>query len=821
MRNLRRLLALLLCLPVCAGTCCAAPVELVDPLSAPPERGFISRVQAEFWEEALISGNGTIGALVMGRPENETITFSHERLFMPWHPSQPIVDMAPRLPEIRRLINDRQYRKAAEFVSEVAKLQGYDDMRWTDPLTPAFDLALDMRRNGEVRKYLRSVNFASGVAAVRWEDDRGVFIRRLFVSRADNLAAILIQADQPGAVACRVALQPTASDGPTEDEEDESYVTGITNVSTAAKDSALTYSCRFARKRADSSVGYEGVALVSAIGGTIRDGDREVVVDGADEVVILISLDVLTTDSSRLAEQTKRLRNLKVNFDELLDRHRAIHGALFKRVRFDLGGGTDRSLPSERLLEKSSFGNLNPALLEKLFDASRYAILSSSGELPPTLQGIWSGNWSPPWQSDFTQNGNVPSAISAMLMSNLPECMESYLTYMESLVPHFRENARKLYGCRGIMVPSRTSSHGYNIHFDDEYCHLFWTPGAAWASHFFYDYYLHTGDRNFLRDRALPFMKEAALFFEDFLFEGPDGYFVFNPSYSPENTPANSDSQACINATMDIALVKELLRNLIAACDELDCDHESAAKWKLMLEKMPPYRINEDGTLAEWTTDKLRDNHQHRHISHLCALFDGLPAEVADSPELRDAFKAVIENRMQPRRQNGGGIMSFGLVQLGQTAATLGEAELAYETVDMLANVYWRPNLVSTHNPDEIFNVDVCGGLPAIIIKMLVSSMPGRIELLPALPHQWPAGSIEGLLCRGQVSIEQLAWSGEEVRVRLRSPIDQTVEVRLRGGFNSFAIEGDSATINRVPGRVDAVQVGLPGAKSLELRFAR
>jgi hypothetical protein len=110
-------------------------------------------------------------------------------------------------------------------------------------------------------------------------------------------------------------------------------------------------------------------------------------------------------------------------------------------------------------------------------------------------------------------------------------------------------------------MPSRTSSHGYNICFDEEYMHLFWTSGAAWASHFFYDYYLYTGDNEFLKNRALPFMKEAALFFEDFLYEGPDGRYIFNPSYSPENTPSNTDSQACINATMDIALVRELLTN--------------------------------------------------------------------------------------------------------------------------------------------------------------------------------------------------------------------------------------------------------------------
>jgi hypothetical protein len=520
----------------------------------------------------------------------------------------------------------------------------------------------------------------------------------------------------------------------------------------------------------------------------------------------------------------KRLLGLDADFDELLGRHAAIHGKIFGRTRLDLGGGDDHKLSSEELLKKSRLGKLNRALLEKEFDAARYAILSSTGELPPTLQGVWTGTWTPPWQSDYTQNGNVPSAIASMLMANMPECMEAYLNYIESMVPHFRENARKLYGCRGIMLPSRTSAHGYNVHFNEEYIHLFWTPGAAWAAHFFYDYYLYTGDREFLEKRALPFMKEAALFFEDFLYEGHDGKYVFNPSYSPENTPSNSDSQACINATMDIALVKELLTNLVTVCEELDIEQEGVMRWKWMLQKMPEYQINDDGTVAEWTTEDLDnpliDNHKHRHISHMYALYDGLPDEIATDQKLRDAFKKVIENRMGPRRADGGGVMSFGLVQLGQSAASLGEADLAYEVVDMLANVYWWSNMVSTHNPNSIFNVDICGGMPAVIIKMLVYSEPGKIVLLPALPKEWPSGMIEGVLCRGQVEIKRLKWDDRQVEVSLVSKIAQNVKIKIPRGFKDVKIIRATVDIPHYRGHNECAFAVVPGEVT-ELHFVR
>jgi hypothetical protein len=300
-----------------------------------------------------------------------------------------------------------------------------------------------------------------------------------------------MRSDNNASVNCRISLEKT-SEGI---EEETMFDQGVDNVTIKAKGSVLTYSSVFAKTFPDRIAGYEGVVYVRNNGGFLKTQEDVIVVTDADEVLIFLSLDVLRDpEKSILSNLRKQLETLNTDFDELLSRHVKIHGQIFNRTRLDLGGSKDHQLSSEKLLEKSTLGHLNLALLEKQFDAARYAILSSSGELPPTLQGVWTGTWTPPWQSDYTLNGNVPSAIASMLMANMPECMEAYLNYIESLVPHFRHNARTLYNCRGIMMPSRTSSHGYNICFDEEYMHLFWTSGAAWASHFFYDYYLYTGD---------------------------------------------------------------------------------------------------------------------------------------------------------------------------------------------------------------------------------------------------------------------------------------------------------------------------------------
>ena len=789
-------------LPLALALSCA--LNLGSAFAAPevekgsPARGFVSYRPPDTWENALVSGNGKFGALVMSQPLDETIIFNHARLFMPLNQPLPPVDTASQLQEIRRLLAAGQYQRAADYVVELSHQQGWGGKRWTDPFIPAFDLRVKMAPQGAVRGYERSVDFATGVASVRWSDDRGEFRRRLFVSRPDDVVVLSITGPGPGAVDCDllVAQRPTEGQGgwwPV-----EAFKGGIKDVSISADPSWLSYRSSFRRTWSGSLQGYEGAARIVARGGKVTSEGDQVKVHGADEVLIFVRLELLSDfNRSQLPALKQGLSSIKANFDSLLQRHAKVHGAIFKRMKLDLGDVADRGLSSEDLIAKSTIGHLSKALLEKEFDACRYAVLSSSGELFPNLQGIWNGTWGPPWSADYTMNGNVQCAIAADLSANLAECLEPYFRYLESQMQDYRDNARRLYGCRGIHIASRTSSHGLNNHFDQTWPMTFWTAGASWAAQFYYDYYLYTGDRAFLKQRALPFMKEAALFYEDFLVEGPDGRYLFSPSYSPENNPGNNPSQSCINATMDVAAAKELLRNLVAACQELKTDPQGVERWQQMLAKLPDYQINEDGALKEWTTPRLKDNYAHRHCSHLYALFNGLPDEIATNSTLRKAFQVAAEKRMEIRRRENGGEMAFGLVQLGLCASSLRDAQMSYDVVDWLANNYWNPNLVTTHNPKSLFNTDLCGGLPAIIIKMLVEAQPGRLELLPALPSQWPTGTIEGVRCRGQIEIQRLTWSEDRIAVSLRSGIRQQIQLRVPEPTASISVTAGRATIAR------------------------
>jgi len=765
-----------------------------------PERGFISSQPAETWENGLISGNGTLGANVMSRPFNETIILSHERLFLPMGKPMMPPDNGNRLFEIRNLIDKGLYTQATKLAADFSGQNGF---RYPDNFVPAFDLNITMDSVSAIKDYMRSVDFQTGEATVHWTDKRGVFERRLFVSRADNVVVLLITGPGKGNVNCRFELKPRQVDTKLGEKvvanSNTVFANHIDSIKRTADKSTLTYKYKFTKAYPGSIQALEGVTQVIAKGGTTTTEGETLIVKGADQVLVFIDVNLIyDPEFSEFPTMKKKFASLPVDYAGLLKRHALIHGEIFNRVKLDVGGGKDHLLTTEELLTMSTNEKLNKALIEKEFDAGRYNILSSTGELPPNLQGLWGGTYVPGWASDYTHNGNVPSAIASMMRANMPELMLAYTSYIESIVPYLEINAKNMFGARGVVLPSRSTTNGFNNALAGTFAGGFWVAGAPWAAQFFYDYYLYTGDKDFLAKHALPFMEKTALFFEDYLYLGPDGRYIFSPTQSPENWPANSKSQGSFNATMDVAATKELLRNLIAGSNELGVNKEKIALWNSMLTKMPEYLINEDGAIKEWLTPKLTDNYNHRHSSQLYALYDGMPSEIGQDTVLSNAFRKLVDIKLNKHWAGSTtGFMSFGLVQLGQAATSLGESELAYQCLIPLVNRYWLNNMASMHNHKSLFNMDISGGMPAVIIKMLVESEPGKIKLLHSVPKEWPTGSIEGVLCRSQIEIKSLRWEKDLIVVRLISAIDQTITLEAPEGMANFAVKTGNSTVQK------------------------
>lgn len=374
----------------------------------------------------------------------------------------------------------------------------------------------------------------------------------------------------------------------------------------------------------------------------------------------------------------------------------------------------------------------------------------------------------------------VANTLSAIVINSMYK-RDGRVAFAEGQWTCFRTNARVLFNCRGIHIPSHFYTHGLDCQFDKTWPMTFWVAGAPWYSMFYWDYYLYTRDREFLRRRALPFMEEAVAFFEDFLTEVADGKYIVNPSYSPENHPKNYKMQACINATMDIAAIKALLRAVIEASRTLGANSDRIPAWQAMLDKMPAYGNNADGEFREWLWTDMEDNHEHRHASHLIGLYDLHDPEIMQSRELRQGALKAIDRRMDFRRKENTGVMAFGICQLAFSAAALGQADRCEEMLGWLGDNYFLDNMFSTHDPHNIFNCDISGGYPSLVMKMLCYSEPGRIDIFPAKPSSWRRGSIKGMALRGGIIMEELRWDGNKTTVTLRADDTQEVSVTIYG----------------------------------------
>lgn len=762
---MNRILAILFLVILCP------PAFSQEDFFKSPERGITSWLPVSDWNHALISGNGTLGAMVFGNPHEETIILSHADLYLPQKKSTKPINQAERLNEIRSLMLQGKFIEASKIPVAIREAEGYTDAR--DPFIPAFDLRLQQEA-ANITRYSRTVNFETGETSVNWQDNVGLFQRKVFVSRADSV--VILQIKGTGKINATLRFD----NRPVEWTQWSFVNEGIGEMKSSAQDAWLTYRSNFKNAHKRSLSGYEGVGRLIVRGGTYHTEGSFINVTQADEVMLLIDIRALNDYShSAIDACKKRLAALETDYNQLLMRHTKIHSELFNRVRLNLGGTKDDyALNAEEILLKAQ-REVPLALIEKTFDAGRYNIISSTGTRPPNLQGLWSGTWTAPWTGGFTNDGNLATAISILLSGNMSELMNAFFIYHEKLIVEYRESAKTLYNCRGIHIPAQTTTSGWETDFGETWCLTFWTGAAGWTSSFFYDYYQYTGDKQFLKERAYPFMKEALLFYEDFLTKGIDGKYVFNPSYSPENNPGNSTSQAVLNATMDLMIAKQLLRNCIQSAEVLKVDTDKAKLWKAMLINMPDYQINEEGVLKEWLSPTLTENYKHRHASHLYALYEGVDVDFKNNKPLRNAAKRAIEERMKFRVAEGGGEMAFGLVQLASVAAHLNDSEKAYTLTKWLASKYWSSGFGSFHNVGSLFNTDISGGLPYVITQMLSQSEPGFVSLLPALPVEWKTGTIEGIALRGQVEIKKLQWSPEKVVVELQSTIDQKVVLQL------------------------------------------
>ncbi|MFJ4331662.1 glycosyl hydrolase family 95 catalytic domain-containing protein [Streptomyces sp. NPDC088935] len=724
-------------------------------MSGPPVHGTWEPEPATRWEDAFLSGNGHHGALVFGDPDADRVIVTHHTLVRPdgddGHRRPPALAAALPALQDRLLAGDTA---AAEDFTDGRPLQ------WVRPFHPAFQLRLNRPPAEDTRgprdihdsrvPYRRAVDFTTGETTAT----RAGWTSRVFVSRADD---VIVQHVTAPHLTLDLSLDPRLPGAPAG--------LGVGHGTVLIPEGALlTLRARYP----GSDLAYTGVTLAAVTGGTVKLVPPGVLVQGATEVLLLTRVHRHTGELDTVAE-SRALRALldtpsgTAPYDDLLARHLDHHRTAYDRVTLDLAADpAERALPGSALLA----GAGGPALLERLFAAGRYHLLSASGLLPPRLTGLWTGDWNTAWSGAFTTNVNLNLQTASAAAAALPEVTEAHAALVHRQLPDWRDNAREIFGTRGAVAPSHTDGEcGHTYHFSREYPLHLWTAGADWLLKPLLDHDETYGTPD---PRTTAALAEVALFYEDFLRRtDEDGHLVVVPSYSPENRPANA-SWGTLNAAMDLSAARHALR---AAADR---DPEHADRRRALAERLPPHRVNADGALAEWAWPGLADTYDHRHLSHLYGVWPLDEINPYDTPGLAEAARRALELR-GAENDSAHGHLHHALI-----AARLRHgAGVAHALDQVLGGDYFHASLMSAHYPGrDVYNADAAHALPAVLIEMLVQSTPGRLVLLPALPASCPRGALRGVRTRFGAALD-LTWRPDGSATAVLRP-DRTVRIEVR-----------------------------------------
>ncbi len=445
---------------------------------------------------------------------------------------------------------------------------------------------------------------------------------------------------------------------------------------------------------------------------------------------------------------------------------------------------------------RSSVRVPNP-IIERQWYLEMYKFGSAArADTPPiTLQGPWTADDMkiPPWKGDYHHDLNTELSHWPAYSGNQLDGAYGFVNWLWQTRDTARAWTKRFFGLPGLNVPMTADLNQEQIGGWHQYTHSATT--AAWLAHHFYMQWRYGMDRDFLANRAYPWLRETSVFLEAVTEKGPDGKRTLPLSSSPEINDNKLDAWFPAITNYDLALIRWAFEKTAELAVEVG-EPDEARRWKQVLGEMPELTLDPDSKKMLVARDYPLP-FSHRHFSHLMAIHPLGLIRWENGPKDQAVIKASLADLNEKGTSQWCGYSFSWLASLAARARDGDKAEKALEifsTAFCLRNSFHCNGDQSGKGYSNFryrpFTLEGNFAAAAGLQEMLLQSYSGTIRVFPAVPAGWKDVSFKTLRAEGAFLVSAVRRGGSTQSVEVTYEKGGLCRLENPFGETGFEIEG-------------------------------